>query len=297
MNILIISVQSDYTTNKVLQWFQYYQIPFKRINIDITEDIIHELSKLNFNEFSGYWYRRGELVNGMNNDSYNIEIQKYLNENNRKIIEYLEYKMMKKKNLNSFFNTDLNKLIVLEMAEELELQTPDFQLLNNTKSVETLKYIYKTINGDGNIFDYKNKSIFNVLTQEYSENVDYEFTLTLFQKKIEKKYELRVFYLNEQFYSTAILSQKNQATLIDSRAIGEQEKSRMIPFSLPYTIEQKLKDLMKNIGINSGVIDIIVTPSNEYVFLEVNPVGHFGLISYNCNYYLEKKIAKFFKYE
>lgn len=297
MSILIISVQSDYTTNKVLQWFKYYQIPFKRINIDNNIDLIYELSVLNLDEFSGYWYRRGELVNRTNDDIYNIEIQKYLKENNKKILEYLEYKMMKKKNLNSFFNSDLNKLVVLDMAKELELLIPDFQLLHNTKSVETHKYIYKTINGDGNIFNYKNKSIFNILTQEHRENVDYEFSLTLFQKKIEKKYELRVFYINEQFYSMAILSQKNQATLIDSRAIGEQDKSRMVPYSLPDTIEQKLKDLMKNIGINSGVIDIIVTPSNEYVFLEVNPVGHFGLISYNCNYYLEKKIAKFFTNE
>lgn len=297
MSILIISVQSDYTTNKVLQWFKYYQIPFKRINIDNNIDLIYELSVLNLDEFSGYWYRRGELVNRTNDNIYNIEIQKYLKENNKKILEYLEYKMMKKKNLNSFFDSDLNKLVVLDIAKELELLIPDFQLLHNTKSVETHKYIYKTINGDGNIFDYKNKSIFNILTQEHRENVDYEFSLTLFQKKIEKKYELRIFYINEKFYSMAILSQKNQATLIDSRAIGEQDKSRMVPYSLPDTIEQKLKDLMKNIGINSGVIDIIVTPSNEYVFLEVNPVGHFGLISYNCNYYLEKKIAKFFTNE
>jgi len=297
MNILIISVQSDYTTNKVLQWFNYYQIPFKRINTDSTEDIIYELSKLNFNEFSGYWYRRGHLVNHINYDVYNYETQEYLKENNQKILEYLEYKMMKKKNLNSFFNRDLNKLIVLEIAKELELLIPDFHLLDNTKSVKTLDYIYKTINGDGNIFDYKNKSVFNVLTQEHTENVDYEFSLTLFQKKIEKKYEVRVFYMDENFYSMAILSQKNQATRIDSRAIGEQDKTRMVPYSLPETIERKLTNLMKNIGINSGVIDIIVTPSNEYIFLEVNPVGHFGLISYNCNYHLEKKIAKFYSYE
>lgn len=297
MNILIISVQSDYTTNKVLQWFNYYQIPFKRINTDSTEDIIYELSKLNFNEFSGYWYRRGHLVNHINYGVYNYETQEYLKENNQKILEYLEYKMMKKKNLNSFFNRDLNKLIVLEIAKELELLIPDFHLLDNTKSVKTLDYIYKTINGDGNIFDYKNKSVFNVLTQEHTENVDYEFSLTLFQKKIEKKYEVRVFYMDENFYSMAILSQKNQATRIDSRAIGEQDKTRMVPYSLPETIERKLTNLMKNIGINSGVIDIIVTPSNEYIFLEVNPVGHFGLISYNCNYHLEKKIAKFYSHE
>ncbi len=171
MSILVISVQNDYTTNKVLQWFQHYQIPFKRINIDSSRDVIYELSELNFNEFSGYWYRRGKFVNPPINNLYNIEIQQYLEENNRKILEFFEYKMMKKKNLNSFFNSDLNKLIILEMAKEVGLLTPDFQLVKIHKPIDNFEYIYKTINGDGNIFDYKNNIIFNVLTQEYIEDV------------------------------------------------------------------------------------------------------------------------------
>ncbi|WP_066440283.1 grasp-with-spasm system ATP-grasp peptide maturase [Chryseobacterium sp. CCH4-E10] len=295
MSILVISVQNDYTTNKVLQWFQHYQIPFKRINIDSSRDVIYELSELNFNEFSGYWYRRGKFVNPPINNLYNIEIQQYLEENNRKILEFFEYKMMKKKNLNSFFNSDLNKLIILEMAKEVGLLTPDFQLVKIHKPIDNFEYIYKTINGDGNIFDYKNNIIFNVLTQEYIEDVDYEFSPTLFQRKIEKKYEIRAFYMNENFYSMVILSQKRQETRIDYRAIGEQDKSRMVPYLLPVSVKQKLKKLMINIGINSGVIDLIVTPSNKYFFLEVNPIGHFGMISYCCNYGIEEKIAKFYK--
>ena len=39
---------------------------------------------------------------------------------------------------------------------------------------------------------------------------------------------------------------------------------------------------------------MIVTPTNEYVFLEVNPVGQFNFVSELCNYYIEKNIAEFF---
>lgn len=297
MSILIVSVQNDYTTNKVLHWFQYYNIPFKRINIDDTIDIIEEFAKLNFQEFTGYWYRRGNLINFNNHDNIDIEIKKYLKENNRKIIEYFEYKMMKKKNLNSFFNSDLNKLIVLKIAEELQLSIPKFQLLKNTKSIDKFKKIYKTINKDGNIFDYKNQCVFNVLTQEHRENIDYDFSPTLFQDKIEKKHEIRIFFIDDSFYCAAILSQRNSETSIDFRTIGEQEKNRIIPYSLPSTIQIKLRQLMAKLKMNSGVIDMIVTSLNEYIFLEVNPVGHFGLISYHCNYGIEKKIAKFYKNE
>ncbi|WP_426276122.1 grasp-with-spasm system ATP-grasp peptide maturase [Chryseobacterium sp. S-02] len=296
MSILVISVESDFTTNKVLQWFQYYKLPFKRINLDTNINFVEELFGLNLNEISGYWYRRGDLTKTIYNN-YDSEFQKYLTENNKKLLEYFEYKMMKKKNLNSFFNTDINKLIVLEMAKDLGLIIPDFHLIQSTKTLDSLNYIYKTINRDGNIFDYKNKSVFNVLTQELTKHIDYNFSLTLFQKKIEKKFEIRSFYLDGNFYSMVILSQQNEATRIDYRAIGEHNKARMVPYSLPSSIEEKLKCLMLNIGINSGVIDIIVTPTNEYVFLEVNPVGHFGLISYACNYNIEKKIAKFYTNE
>jgi D-alanine-D-alanine ligase-like ATP-grasp enzyme len=49
---------------------------------------------------------------------------------------------------------------------------------------------------------------------------------------------------------------------------------------------------MSSIGLRSGSIDMILTPSGEYVFLEVNPVGQFKQVSYPCNFKLEKRIAE-----
>ena len=55
---------------------------------------------------------------------------------------------------------------------------------------------------------------------------------------------------------------------------------------------------MKYVNLNTGSIDMIVTKENEYIFLEVNPVGQFGMVSQPCNYYLEKKITEYLmKYE
>jgi hypothetical protein len=34
------------------------------------------------------------------------------------------------------------------------------------------------------------------------------------------------------------------------------------------------------------------TPDGREVFLEVNPVGQFGMVSAPCNYHLEKKVAE-----
>ena len=43
--------------------------------------------------------------------------------------------------------------------------------------------------------------------------------------------------------------------------------------------------------MNTGSFDFILTSEGEYVFLEVNPIGQFGMVSYPCNYYLEEKIV------
>lgn len=48
---------------------------------------------------------------------------------------------------------------------------------------------------------------------------------------------------------------------------------------------------MEVIDLNSGSIDMLVSKKNEYIFLEVNPIGQFAQVSYPCNYYIQKEIA------
>lgn len=50
---------------------------------------------------------------------------------------------------------------------------------------------------------------------------------------------------------------------------------------------------MKLMDLNTGSIDMIKNKNNEYIFLEVNPVGQFSMVSYPCNYYIEEKIASY----
>lgn len=91
----------------------------------------------------------------------------------------------------------------------------------------------------------------------------------------------------------AIFSQNTGTTQIDFRNIDSKNITRYVPFKLPDSICQKLDRLMRETNINCGSIDMIVTPNNEFVFLEINPVGQFGMVSHSCNFNLEKKIAEF----
>jgi glutathione synthase/RimK-type ligase-like ATP-grasp enzyme len=49
---------------------------------------------------------------------------------------------------------------------------------------------------------------------------------------------------------------------------------------------------MKNIGLKYGCIDIIVTPDNNYVFLEINPSGQWYFVQVRTEAHITKAIAK-----
>jgi glutathione synthase/RimK-type ligase-like ATP-grasp enzyme len=106
-------------------------------------------------------------------------------------------------------------------------------------------------------------------------------------------YELRIFFLGEKYFPMAIFSQGNRNTEVDYRHYDEKKENRAVPYVLPNDLENKLKRLMMKIGLNSGSIDIIVDDNYDYIFLEVNPVGQFEWLSANCNYFIEREIAKY----
>jgi len=116
---------------------------------------------------------------------------------------------------------------------------------------------------------------------------------SLFQRSINKKYELRIFYLDSDFYSMAIFSQSNIKTKTDFRNYDENKPNRCVPFTLPLDIKNKLDLFMRRKNYKTGSIDMLVDHNDNFIFLEVNPIGQFGMTSYPCNYYLEKKVAEY----
>lgn len=114
---------------------------------------------------------------------------------------------------------------------------------------------------------------------------------SFFQEKLDKKYEVRSFYLDGKFYSMAIFSQSHSDTSIDFRRYRYEDPARSVPYRMPPEVEGRLRELMKALKLETGSLDIVRTVDGRYVFLEVNPVGQFGMVSAPCNYLLEKKVA------
>jgi glutathione synthase/RimK-type ligase-like ATP-grasp enzyme len=94
-----------------------------------------------------------------------------------------------------------------------------------------------------------------------------------FQAYIDKQYELRVTIIDKQVFAARLNSQEDERTTVDSRDMSAEITYQAI--ELPEDIKQKCLDFVDSYGLNYSALDIIVTPSNQYVFLENNPNGQF----------------------
>ncbi|MBW6484307.1 MAG: grasp-with-spasm system ATP-grasp peptide maturase [Vicingaceae bacterium] len=305
--ILIVSNNKEKSTSDVIEWLLYYGVEFELIsktkpitinysNRNGIEIKTSNRKTINFKDVKSFWYRRGKFyaANKIYQDVTNYIVNHELEEWN-KINELLMLFLKAKKGIGSYFVNDINKNYVLHIASTVGLKTPKTLITNSKKDVIAFfgkeRIINKTI-ADVMSLKENNKFYTNKTIEIKAKLLSTNFYPSLFQELLEKKYELRVFYLKGMFYSCAIFSQSNEKTMIDFRNYDYQKPNRYVPFSLPVEIKKKLELLMKKIKLDTGSIDIIVTPANEFYFLEVNPVGQFGMVSTTCNYYLEKVIAE-----
>ncbi len=308
--ILISSEANDFSTNDVIDWLLFYNRPFKRINLEDDYNINFNLKKIiikvngsiiDVNLIKSYWYRRGKISikkRAINNidllREYSVEEEETLN-------QYLN-KVIGNKKLNTHDTIFLNKLIVSDLASEVNMLVPKSYLLDNKQDVEKIlikhPIITKGILQSNSFQNRKNNDLYisytNRITKKDLNKIPNTFFPSLFQQEIIKKYELRVFFLEKRFWSMAIFSQSNSKTMIDFRRYDNKKPSRTVPYILSDEIKSKLLKLTSLLNINSGSIDLIVEKTtNNIFFLEINPIGQFGMTSYPCNYNIEKHIANF----
>lgn len=301
--VLIISSTDDYSTKDVIDWLIFYNQPFLIINPEDKVEFKFELENyflifenytLNIDQISSVWYRRGwlnlaffESVNGLENIIYSEFI--YLR-------DFIYFLLQSKKHINKRSDNEINKLITLKIAEKNGFNVPKSFFNIYKDELQNFELITKTISGSSSLVSNGKTYL------SYTRDIDIaelknNYSNSYLQEKINKKYELRVFFLHGKVWSMAIFSQNDAQTQTDFRKYNRTKPNRFIPYSLPANIKTKIDGVMSDLNINSGSIDLIVSQENEYYFLEVNPIGQFGMVSYPCNYYLEEEIAKFLKNE
>ncbi len=313
--IMIFSIHSDLSTNQVIDWLSHAGHPFARFNgvgfeqahvtyqlTNAGERWVYDHETIPVNDVYAVWYRRDAPARpdmpALTGKGIEKKVRKHL---------AAELSACKKSLLHTFQNCSWlsspqtvspNKLHVLRNAIACGLQVPaTFVTTAKNELLHFMKKYDRAITKpvyESDYFEYEGSSYWMytaaATTKEVEDYPEHMFPV-LVQENIEKEYELRIFYLDGKCHAMAMFSQLDSKTATDFRRYNFERPNRCVPYALPVPVQEKLHTLMQCLQLNTGSIDMIHATDGRYVFLEVNPVGQFGMVSQPCNYYLEKEVA------
>ena len=323
MMVMIVTIEEDESSSDVIDWLDFKGHTSFRLNtnnyftnnkgttvaISSTEEDITFNETNHLSQADAVWIRRipyrvagwPALPHVKDPQIYN-EIRYHLDDELEKWF-YGMLKMVGSKKVLSgnVDNLIMNKIFALQKAKNAGLNIPDTMITSERKKLEAFQkkhqqIITKPISDpqhlptDSTHF-YSHTAL--VEARDLQEGYSEEIFPTFVQAYIEKEYELRVFYWLGDFYPMAIFSQNNKKTEVDFREAADELNIRKVPYKLPEKIETQLRTLLNELDLETASIDIIKNKVGEYVFLEVNTTGFFGMVSHPCNYHLDEKIATY----
>ncbi len=114
---------------------------------------------------------------------------------------------------------------------------------------------------------------------------------SIYQECIPKRYDIRVTCVGTCVFAVAIHSQTDPAASVDWR----QTANPGLPHSsidLPLVLIEQIQHLLQRLGLTFGCLDFVLTPENEYVFLEVNPSGQWLWLDDQLNLGISDAVAE-----
>ncbi|MBW8878002.1 MAG: grasp-with-spasm system ATP-grasp peptide maturase [Acidobacteria bacterium] len=325
--ILVLSQSShELTTEEVMDWLEDLGLPCLRLNgedldadsswsarvpggdFEITLD--GRTLKLAAGDIQAVWFRRWahgrrdqpvELIldDSRERQEAQREISSHLDQEMARLSGYLFSQLHDAAWLSRPSITRLNKLEVLEEAARAGLEVPATLITTRKKHLEEFMrthggIITKSIGESRalHLGDYFHTMLTAEIGTDLIAQLPEDLFPSLFQEKLDKRYEIRAFYLAGELYSMAIFSQIDDQTRVDFRHYNNVKPNRVVPFKLPADIADRISRLMGALELETGSLDLVKTTDGRYVFLEVNPVGQFGMVSKPCNYHLEQRVAE-----
>lgn len=112
----------------------------------------------------------------------------------------------------------------------------------------------------------------------------------VFQEMIPKERELRVAWVAGEAFAGALDASGTSRGQTDWRKAAPDE-CQWQAAELPPAISSGLRAMMSELGLVYGAVDLIRTPAGEYVFLEVNPGGEWGMLERDLGLPISEAIA------
>lgn len=307
MILCITHSQDFYTIDHFFQYLSSKNIPSFRLN----SDRLNHLQKISIDESSfeitdeyGNTLHSDEIKGVWHRKAWRISVPEELDQEYEKIFqnEYtsLRYNLFTQLEHLPWINpyehekkVDGNKMLQLKIARQNNLLIPPTIFSNDEEKVKAFFDQYcsgkaiaklhgvtrKTMSGEGLVSTM-------VIERGTLENLsDIVYCPMIFQPYIDKEYELRIMYVDGEFFTGKI----NNSDNADWRV--SQEGYVWSVYELPEPIKTNLASMMKEMGLYTGAIDMICGKDGQYYFLEVNPQGEWGMLQKELGFPIAERIA------
>lgn len=187
-----------------------------------------------------------------------------------------------------------NVLHQLRLAVSLGLKTPDTLFTNSLTELKVFAGSDTVVIKQGNlgVHLYKKRILTSMVDVLSIEESTLQGCPCLFQRYVPKQFELRVHVIGNKVLTCQIDSQVSAKTRIDWRNY-DLENTPHAAYELDVPVSEKCIELTRQLGLEFGVIDLIVTPQNECVFLECNAQGHWAWIEERTDLPITKTLCEY----
>ena len=180
-----------------------------------------------------------------------------------------------------------HKPLQLQRARALGLQIPPTLISNRPEAIRQFierhdEVIYKPLRGA--IWQEAGTRYGTYTTRVRIEDLPSDALLRctpgIFQQRVAKKFEVRA-----QFFGASVFAIALESGLAASPYDWRVEQGGHLAagaVELPPLVQARCRALMRELGLVSGAFDFIVTPDDDWVFLEVNEGGQFLFVELWC---------------
>lgn len=307
MILCITHSQDFYNIDLFFEYLSFRNIPYFRLN----SDRLNHFQKISVNENgfeltdeSGNTIHSDDIKGVWHRKAWGISIPEELDEDYQKIFlnEYgsLRYNLITALEdipwINPYENEkriDGNKMLQLKIAQKNNLTVPKTIFSNDAEKVTAFfhqhcngKAIAKLHGVTAKTMSGENMVSSMIIEEDTLEHLsDIVYCPMIFQPYIDKEYELRIVYIDGEFFTGMINNSENADWRI------AREGYFWSAYELPDSVKENLASMMKEMGLYIGAIDMIRGKDGGYYFLEVNPQGEWGMLQKELGFPIAETIA------
>jgi hypothetical protein len=193
-----------------------------------------------------------------------------------------------------------SKLLQLRLASGLGFTVPDTRVTANPREVREL---YRKWDGQmvaklagGQLPGQTVNSQYVVFTtvimpEDLEDDAALSACPTIYQRRVAKDYELRVTVVGDEIFACRINSQAHESARVDWRQAG-YDTLDIHSCQIEESVADRCRALLRALNLETGGIDLIVTPEGSTVFLEINAAGQWAFVQKTTGLPIAAAIAR-----